>query len=289
MVVNIIYRSKHKNIKGNEENIITKYLEEWSSNKLAKLYKVNIDTILRVLKNNNISVRTSKDARNLQTYNITRNKTIYKKFSSIDIDDMIDLYSVGYGINYISSKYCSDNSVIIRILTNKGIHIRNKQEQNFYREKTTELFKQTIISKYGGWTELQKMHKAAVKSKYGVDNVMQIYDVFNKQQRSSLKIKHATIDGVDIQYQGYELKAIKYLIDIGIKIDDIVIGKKDIPTIKYNFKGLTKIYFPDIYIPTMNHIFEVKSQWTLQKEYEQNIAKKEACIKEGYLFDFLIF
>ena len=151
------------------------------------------------------------------------------------------------------------------------------------------MFKETIMERYGGWSKLHNMQKAAVKLKYGVENVMQVYDVFTKQQKSSHTVKYINIDGVDIQYQGYELKGIEYLLSIGININEIVIGKSNIPVINYIFRGKNKIYFPDIYIPHINHIIEVKSKWTMQKEYEQNIAKRDACIKAGYLFDFLVF
>lgn len=285
----IVYRSKHKNIIGHEEEIIAKYLQEWSTNSISKFYKVNIDTIFRVLRRNNIIIRSNKDARNLSSYNIKRNNTVYKKFTLVEIDDMVSLYSEGYGINHISLKYLTDDSVIIRLLKDKNIHIRNKNEQYKFNFKTVELFKNTIVCKYGGWSKLHEMHKAAIKLKYGVDNVMQIYDVFNKQQRSAHTVKSINIKGVEIQYQGYELKGIEYLLSIGIKINEIIIGKSNIPVIKYSFKGKDKIYFPDIYIPHINHIIEVKSQWTMKKEYEQNIAKRDACIKAGYLFDFLIF
>ena len=285
----IVYRSKHKNICGREEEIIKKYLQEWSTNSLSKLYNVNIDTIFRVLRRNNVNIRSNKDARNLSSYNIQRNNTVCKKFTLIEIDDMVALYNEGYGINYISLKYTTDDSVITRTLIDKNIHIRNKDEQYKYKSKTVELFKNTIMCKYGGWTKLQEMHKAAVKRKYGVDNVMQIYDILAKQQRSAYTVKSINIEGVEIQYQGYELKGIEYLLSIGIKINEIIIGKSNIPVIKYCFKGKDKVYFPDIYIPHINHIIEVKSQWTMKKEYDQNIAKRDACIKAGYIFDFLIF
>jgi len=285
----IVYRSKHKNINGHEEEIIYKYLQEWSTNSISKFYKVNIDTIFRVLKRNNVIIRSNKDARNLSSYNIKRNNTVYKKFTLIEIDEMVSLYSEGYGINYISLKYLVDDSVITRILKDKNIHIRNKNEQYKFNFKTVELFKNTIMCKFGGWSRLNEMHKAAIKLKYGVDNVMQIYDVLAKQQRSAHTVKNINIQGVEIQYQGYELKGIEYLLSIGIKINEIIIGKSNIPVIKYSFKGKDKVYFPDIYIPHINHIIEVKSQWTMKKEYEQNIAKRDACIKAGYIFDFLVF
>jgi hypothetical protein len=47
-------------------------------------------------------------------------------------------------------------------------------------------------------------------------------------------------------------------------------------------------YFPDIYIKSTNTIIEVKSQWTFDNWKEKNLAKEQACLQQGFNFEFII-
>jgi hypothetical protein len=287
--IKLNWTSKHKNLMGHEIDILADYLNEQSVTELAKIYNVNAHAIKSIIVNNGYKLRSPKESRNLQRYNRKRNQTVEYKFTDQQIKEMIDLYQYGYGLNFIAKKYNVDCGVIVRVLTNQDIHIRDRNEQQQFKHVTAELTKQTIIGKYNGWSHLHNLHKESLRKKYGVDNVMQIPEVFYKQQLSGKKIKETIIDGVGIQYQGYEDKGIRFLLDLGYHINDIKIGKGKVPVIPYTFKGKSKIYYPDIYIPKDNLIVEIKSDYTMQKEFELNIAKKEATIQQGYQFDFLIF
>jgi hypothetical protein len=93
----------------------------------------------------------------------------------------------------------------------------------------------------------------------------------------------------NIKVQGYERFVIPELLK-KYKREDIEIGF-EIPfsPIKYKFKGLTKDYFPDIFIKPENKIIEVKSSYTYDCDEEKNLAKKEACIELGFNFEFHIW
>ncbi|HRW22403.1 MAG TPA: hypothetical protein P5509_10555 [Bacteroidales bacterium] len=77
-----------------------------------------------------------------------------------------------------------------------------------------------------------------------------------------------------------------------IEEKNIVVGRaniiNEIGIIKYYFDNALRNYFPDIYIKSTNTIIEVKSQWTFNKWKEKNLAKEQACLQQGFNFEFMI-
>ena len=59
-------------------------------------------------------------------------------------------------------------------------------------------------------------------------------------------------------------------------------------TIDYFFDGKNRKYFPDFFIKKLNLVIEIKSTYTYECEKDQNEAKKEATINNGFNFKFLI-
>lgn len=53
--------------------------------------------------------------------------------------------------------------------------------------------------------------------------------------------------------------------------------------------GDNKKYYPDIYIKSVNKIFEVKSSYTYELHKEINEQKKGRCLELDIDFEFLIF
>ena len=51
----------------------------------------------------------------------------------------------------------------------------------------------------------------------------------------------------------------------------------------------THRYFPDMYRPKTNTIYEVKSEWTLNLEYDTNILKFQAVKDAGYNFVLKVY
>ena len=144
--------------------------------------------------------------------------------------------------------------------------------------------------------------------KYGVDNYNKLDFVRKKHGDRILNqmingiYKHSYKNyilpsGRIIRIQGFEDKALNILLT-KYREDDILYGPKEIHQItgiiKYKFEDQERKYFPDFYIKSENKIIEVKSIWTFDKKgrskklREQNELKKEACIKKGLNFEFMI-
>jgi hypothetical protein len=111
--------------------------------------------------------------------------------------------------------------------------------------------------------------------------------VQQKTQKHRTK-KYILPSGKQISYQGYENIAIISLLEKYKENEFETQGGKNIPTIWYEQEGVRRRYYPDIYIPKEHKIIEVKSSYTYERFLDKNILKKEACIKNGYNFEFWI-
>jgi hypothetical protein len=108
--------------------------------------------------------------------------------------------------------------------------------------------------------------------RYGVRNVSQNPLIFEKIFKSLVSRKlYKFLSGKKIFVQGWEPYAIDYLLE-DFSEDDLYFGK-DIPRIRYNYKNKDHIYFPDIYIKSIDTIVEVKSNYTYNIDLEKNYAK----------------
>lgn len=115
---------------------------------------------------------------------------------------------------------------------------------------------------------------------YGVENSMQLFDIFQKSQITGLKIKEYK----GIKYQGtYEFDFLKKC-----DSEDIINKLSKINSIKYNFDGKDKRYYPDFYIREFNLIVEVKSDYYFNLHIEKNLCKQKYCLEQGYDFIFII-
>jgi len=95
-----------------------------------------------------------------------------------------------------------------------------------------------------------------------------------------------------IRVQGYENIALNELLGKYLE-EDIFVGVKEIRNeigeIWYSKEGKSHKYFPDIFIKSINTIFEVKSNFTFSQKREINFLKRDACLKKGINFEFLIY
>jgi hypothetical protein len=126
--------------------------------------------------------------------------------------------------------------------------------------------------------------------RYGVRNPTQNFDILHKAFTNSKKFKDYILpSGKVIKIQGYENIALDELLQKYLE-SDIHTGKYT-PRIKY-YKQETQsehMYFPDIFIKSINKIIEVKSTWTYKKELDVNTLKGNACKNNGYNFEFWIY
>jgi hypothetical protein len=174
-------------------------------------------------------------------------------------------------------------------------NIKNHGVANvFQSEEIKEKNKQTHIKNYGVANvfqskEIKDKIKKGFLDTYGVEYPQQVPEIFEKNQKSSLKLKPYTFpSGKEVKIQGYENHALDKLLQT-YQEEDLTIGVSLVPKIIYTHEGKTKRYYPDIYIPKDNLIIEVKSTYTLKRELEKNLAKRRACIGQGYDFKFWIF
>ena len=151
--------------------------------------------------------------------------------------------------------------------------------------------KQTSIKNYGTKfpcqsEQYQKQMSTQYLNKYGVTHPMQSREVFESSLVGKYKKKQYVLpSGKEIKLMGYEPIVADYLLN---KISENEIQFTNLPSFKYNFNGKQKVYFPDIYIPYLNLIVEVKSIWTYKSDYYKNILKKQSVLNENYNFIFAI-
>jgi hypothetical protein len=108
--------------------------------------------------------------------------------------------------------------------------------------------------------------------RYEVRNTSQNPLIFEKIIKSLMTRKlYEFLSGKNILVQGWEPYAIDYLLE-EFSEDDLYFGK-DIPRIRYIYKNKEHVYFPDIYIKSIDTIVEVKSNYTYNIDLEKNYYK----------------
>lgn len=136
--------------------------------------------------------------------------------------------------------------------------------------------------------EIKELSRKTMISKYGVEYNLQRAEIPNGYAWKKYKLPSGKI----VNIQGYENKALDKLLKM-YKEDDILINNTDISNkigeIYYMYEGKKHRYFPDIYIKSENKVVEVKSEYTLHKDFNKNMNKKEACISSGLDFEFMVF
>lgn len=155
------------------------------------------------------------------------------------------------------------------------------------RKRKETMRKKYGVESYNSTAEFQDKRKATWIEKYGVDNPVKNAEVLHRivlaNSISEYQTKAMTLpSGKIIRYQGFENIVIKELLESGLTEDEIVTGPGNVPHIRYEFNGKQHRYYPDIYIPKLNQIIEVKSQYTWDKYKEKNLAKQKACVDAGF-------
>jgi len=157
--------------------------------------------------------------------------------------------------------------------------------------------KQTVLELYGvenvaHLAESQIKKKASNLLKYGVENVMQDPEIFQRCMNSQYRIKkYVAHCGTEFLYQGYEDVAIKFLLDdLEIESSKISAGKALMPRIFYNNPLTKKVsrYYPDIWVEHLNLLIEVKSSYTFKIKTEITLEKQRECKRQGYHHVILI-
>lgn len=137
--------------------------------------------------------------------------------------------------------------------------------------------------------EVQAKRTETMIERFGVENASQNAEVHEKKIKSMYTSKDYVLpSGIVIRVQGYEPRALDELLT-EYNEDEIKYSTIDKPRILYNLNGKDRYYFPDFYIPKDNLIIEVKSQFTYDHNKTMTLAKRDACIMQGYNFKFIIY
>ena len=158
------------------------------------------------------------------------------------------------------------------LASSKGIQdVKNSWADPERKAKRLEAIHQTFREKFGGFP-------------------YQNPEIFMKAMKNGFKYRdYAMPSGKIVKIQGYEDMTLDELIAAGIEEKDILTAKNEVPEIWFEFEGRKRRYYPDILVVSQNRIIEVKSTFTYRYEEAKNLAKKEACIAAGFLFEFRIY
>lgn len=119
----------------------------------------------------------------------------------------------------------------------------------------------------------EKSKKTCIE-KYGVEHCMQSPEIHKKAMSSSFHRKKIIVyNNFQWIVQGYEPQCIKDLLN-EYEPTEILAGENSkIPTCKYIFNGKNKVWYPDVYLPCINMLIEVKSTFTYNKSPKQTREK----------------
>ncbi len=211
-----------------------------------------------------------------------------------------------YGANnYLQSEYyktyCNEKwgvdhhmqSPIIKDKSKNTCQINWGFDYSFQSPTIQEKRKETNNEKYGVDYYVQSLifkeqTKATCQIKYGVDHHMQS-GLF-----SHCGYKHKDYilpSGKVIRVQGYEPKLLDELLKV-YNEDEIFTDWIDMPEFWYFWEdGSKHRYYPDVYIPKDNIIYEVKSSYTLEQTKKKGIydLKKQSVIDAGFSYVLMVY
>jgi hypothetical protein len=200
--------------------------------------------------------------------------------------------------------------------TNLGRYGVENPSQN---QDVKEKIKNTNLGRYGVESPLQNQDvkekiKSTIMERYGVENVSQNLEVKKRKQETSLnnfgvehpmhnaevseRASHNAYKAYDYTFpsgrieriQGYEKFGINDLLSQGIKEDDIVTKRTEVPICSYyDNEGKEHVYYVDILIKFKNMCVEVKSTWTMEKKKEEVLMKQKALQDLGYVCEIWIY
>jgi len=196
----------------------------------------------------------------------------------------------------IGCKHCASNKFIkpfwtkynslehLRII--KGVPLKGSDSITFHCTKHEHVWDMTVQS-FARWKHGCKLcaQEASISSSNGYTNW-----------------KSVRLGDTCVKVHGYEDHAIRYVLSKNIKANDLLVhGSHKVPTIRYNGN---RNYFPDLFIPSMNRIVEVKSLYTLgfnlrattedsifrgKRRFDNLLQKRLAVRQSGFKFKLLVF
>lgn len=211
-----------------------------------------------------------------------RNETIRGKSSK----EYEDIYEKRKNTNL--QKYGVENTMQLKEFQERSVHTQNTLYGGTFN---IEKSRQTKLERYGdaNFNNPNKQQKTCVANsylKYGFRHYSQTGNY--SMERFKWK-EYQTPNNNILRIQGYE----HYLLDellLEYSEDEILTSRKDMHEIWYlGLDGKQHRYFPDVYIPITNTIYEVKSEWTLNIDLETNNLKFQSVKDAGYNFVLKVY
>ena len=178
----------------------------------------------------------------------------------------------------------------LTLLNDEGDIINNKQKMDLLcicGEKYSSNLANIVRGRNCYNCKLNKYEKTCIE-RYGVRNVSQdsaIMDKINKSLTSSKE--YIFPSGKKVYVRGAEPDALDLLLGNGFEEEDIVV--ENVPTFKYIYLDKSRIYFPDIYIKSLDLFIEVKSPYVFNFDPKKVYIKGRTVIEKGHNFKLMMF
>lgn len=212
--------------------------------------------------------------------------------------NMTNYYSFSY------KKYCSDvcwcksnehrNNIKNKFINNpsaldsfrKKIK-ENKVDNNIDKRRKTirEKCRKLNITENQYYSEHSKKSAMSISSEKRKNMTLKAMSTKEKTDNFGGKSTYKKVKFFDeyVLLQGYEQIVLKSLIeDFNLGKNDILIGKSNVPIIRYKDNLKERMYFPDFFLPNKNLLIEVKSLFTLKNNIENVYLKCKYSLKNGY-------
>ena len=116
-----------------------------------------------------------------------------------------------------------------------------------------------------------------------------IYPTMNPEvfaNREQYKKRKFVIQGYEFVIQGYEDLFLQQLHEIFpcVMYEDFLEERT-----KTLFRKNGSVHYPDFYSKKHNHMFEVKSEWTFEKNKEDVLRKKSEAEEQGYNYSIIVW
>lgn len=153
----------------------------------------------------------------------------------------------------------------------------------------------TSIEKFGKayYTQTEQYKKETQETsfqKYGCSHYMQNPEMLEKHNKAAYATKKYVFPSGRVEdYQGYEDIALDLLLS---KFDehDIIKASSEMPEIWYcKDDGKYHRYFPDIFVPSRNILYEVKSVYIYNLHKKETDYKRKAVEYLGYTYNLLLY
>lgn len=284
------YTSQIQDVKNKVKNTV---LEKYGVDNISKLDYIkkkiestNIDKYGTKCSAMNNIIRAKREKTNLERYN-----TIYPSTNSrdrISIEKLKKKNIEKYGVPCVlQSKNVKEKTKQTNL---KRYGTEYSQQSSLIKDK----IKNTNLKRYGveyllQSPEIRKKLKENNMEKYGVEHTAQVKEIQAKAEKNSKRFKDYIMPSGDIRrIQGYEHFALNILVTSYTE-EQIQTSRKDVPRIEYIYNNNKKYYFPDIYIPHINTIIEVKSDYTYKIKPHIIKLKGDSCKLQGYNYEIWVF